>query len=229
MTIKVQEEIGVKPEHIVAIGGIVALIGGIITVYGGIRTSQQQTDDANKLYEAQNEGFRQVTGGDSFCYLKILPSGATDAADLVVLHEGKYPISDVSLRFVDSDQLAGPTPQGISAMDRILKAQTNIPVGTLPVKGFRLVGRIQIPAGIIEKGYVASFTARNGSWDESIRLRRTPAGDWRMALKVNENPGQVKFAELNKPTKLLFSKVDPDFPVQSSHEIQDWLGEAPKP
>jgi hypothetical protein len=50
-----------------------------------------------------------------------------------------------------------------------------------------------------------------------------------MALKVNENPGQVKFAELNKPTKLLFSKVDPDFPVQSSHEIQDWLGEAPKP
>ncbi len=227
MKIKVQEEIGMKPEHIVAIGGIVALIGGIITVYGGIRTSQQQTDDANKLYEAQTEGFRQVTGGDSFCYLKILPSGATDA-DLVVLHEGKYPISDVSLRFVDSNQLAGPAPHGISPMDRILKAQTNIQVGTLPVKGFRLVGRIQIPAGITESEYLASFTARNGSWDESIRLRRTPAGDWRVALKVNENPGQVKFADLDKPTKLLFNKVDPDFPVQSGHEIQDWLGEAPK-
>jgi hypothetical protein len=35
-------------------------------------------------------------------------------------------------------------------MDRILKAQVNIPVGTLPVKGFRLVGRIQIPVGIKE-------------------------------------------------------------------------------
>jgi len=39
-----------QPEHIVAIGGIVALIGGFITVYGGIRVSQQQTDDARKLY-----------------------------------------------------------------------------------------------------------------------------------------------------------------------------------
>jgi hypothetical protein len=219
---------GMKPELIVAVGGIVAVVGGLITVYGGYRTSQQQTEDARKLFESQTEGFRQVTGGDSFCYLKILPSGITDS-DLVVLHEGKYPISDVSLRFVDSGQLAGPTPPGLSPMDRILKAQVNIPVGTLPVKGFRLVGRIQIPAGIKEKAYLASFTARNGSWDEEITLRRTKAGDWRVALKVNDRPGQVTFAELDKPTKLLFQKVDPDFPVQSSHEIQDWLDEKPKP
>jgi hypothetical protein len=48
-------------------------------------------------------------------------------------------------------------------------------------------------------------------------------------MKVNERPGQVTFTELNKPTKLLFHKVDPDFPVKSNHEIQDWLDEAPKP
>jgi hypothetical protein len=225
---KSQEEITMKPEAIVAIGGIVALIGGLITVYGGYKTSQQQTEDTRKLHEAQTEGFRQVTGGDSFCYLKILPSNATDS-DLVILHDGRYPVSDVSLRFVDSDQLAGPGPPGLSPMERILKAQINIPVGTIPVKGFRLVGRIQIPAGLKEKSYLASFTARNGSWDESIVLRRTPAGDWRVALKVNENPGQVKFADLDKPTKLLFHNVDPDFPVKSDHEIQDWLGEQPKP
>ncbi len=217
-----------KPEWIVAIGGIVAAVGGLVAVYGGLRASQQQAEDAKKLHEAQTEGFRQVTGGDSFCYLKIQPSGAVDS-DLVVLHEGKYPISDISLRFVDSDQLTGPTPPGLSAMDRILKAQINIPVGTLPIKGFRVVGRIQIPSGIKEKKYVASFTARNGSWDEEVILRRTNAGDWRVALKVNENPGQVTLAELDKPAILLFHKVDPDFPVQSSHEIQDWLGEAPRP
>src|SRR5438445_1462686 len=118
MTIKKQEEIKMKPEVIVAIGGIVAVIGGLITVYGGYKTSQQQTEDTKKLQEAQIEGFRQVTGGASFCYLKILPSGAADS-DLVVLHEGRYPISDVSLRFVDSDQLAGPGPPGVSPMDRI--------------------------------------------------------------------------------------------------------------
>ena len=217
-----------KPELVVAIGGVVAVLGGVITVIGGYRLAQQQAEDAQKLYEAQTEGFRQVTGCDSFCYLKILPADATNA-DLAVLHEGKYPISDISLRFVDSDQLAGPTPPGVSPMDRILKAQINIPVGTLPAKGFRLVGRVQIPAGIMEKSYLASFTARNGSWDEEIRLRRTNAGDWRVALKVNERPGQVTFAELNKPTKLLFHKVDPDFPVKSKHEIQDWLDEGHKP
>jgi len=217
-----------KPEWIVAIGGLVAALGGLIAVYGGLRVSQQQAEDAKTLYEAQTEGFRQVTGGDSFCYLKILPSDATNV-DLAVLHEGRYPISDISLRFVDSDQLAGPTPPGVSPMDRILKAQLNIPVGTLPVKGFRLVGRIQIPLGTVEKSYLASFTARNGSWDEQVILRRTNARDWRVALKVNERPGQVTFAELDKPTKLLFHNVDPDFPVKSNHEIQDWLGEAPKP
>jgi hypothetical protein len=51
-------------------------------------------------------------------------------------------------------------------------------------------------------------------------LRRTNSGDWRMALKINERPGQVTFAEL----ELLFQKVDSDFPVKSNHEIQDWLG-----
>src|SRR5260370_34528509 len=54
---------GMKPEWIVAIGGIVALIGGVITVYGGLRVSQQQAEDAKKLYEAQTEGFRQVVEG----------------------------------------------------------------------------------------------------------------------------------------------------------------------
>jgi hypothetical protein len=217
-----------KPQVIVIIGGVVAVIGTLITLYGGYQSSQLQAENTKKLQEAQTEGFRQVTGGDSFCYLKILPSGATDS-DLVVLHEGKYPISDVSLRFVDSDQLAGPAPPGLSSMDRMLKAQIDIPVGTLPVKGFRLVGRIPIPADIIERHYLASFTARNGSWDEEITLRRTKSGDWRLALKVNERPGQVKFAELDKPPKLLFREIDPDFPVKSNHEIQDWLGEQPKP
>jgi hypothetical protein len=113
-------------------------------------------------------------------------------------------------------------------MDRLLRAQTNIPIGTLPVKGFHLVGKIQIPGGVVEKHYLASFTARNGSWDESIILRRTPPGDWRVALKVNENPGQVKFAELDNPWKLLFQEVAPDFPTKSNHEVHDWIGETPK-
>jgi hypothetical protein len=49
-----------------------------------------------------------------------------------------------------------------------------------------------------------------------------------VALKVNKNPGQVKFAELNSPWKLLFHEVAPDFPVKSDHEIHDWIGEEPK-
>jgi hypothetical protein len=224
----------VKPELIVALGGIVTLIGAGISIYGGYRTGQQERDDAKRLADAQadlanaqTEGIRQITGGDSFCYLKVLPQNKVDA-ELIVLQVGKYPISDVSLRFVDSDQLTGPTPPGQSAMDRILRAQTTIPIGTLSVNGFRFVEKIQVPGSVVEKQYLASFTARNGSWDQSIILRRTPSRDWRVALKVNKNPGQVKFAELNSPWKLLFHEVAPDFPVKSDHEIHDWIGEEPK-
>lgn len=149
--------------------------------------------------------------------------------ELVVLHVGKYPISDVSLRFVDSDQLPGPPPPGMSSMDRILRAETNIPVGTLPIKGFRRVGRIQIPGGGVEKHYLASFTARNGSWDEPIVLRQTTSGDWRVAWKVYEQPGQVKFADPDKPRKLLFHEADQDFPVKSDHELDEWFAGQPQP
>jgi hypothetical protein len=221
-----------KPELIVAIGGIITLAGAAISIYGGYRTGQQQTEDAKKLSDAQielgkaqSEGFRQVTGGDSFCYLKVLIPPGTAKAELVVLHVGKYPLSDVLLRLVDSDQLNGPTPPGMSSLERLQRAQINIPISTIPVKGFWPAREIQIPNGIVEKRYLASFTARNGSWDESIILRQIPSsGAWRVALKVNENPGQVTFAGLNTPRKLLFQEVPPDFPVKSNDEIQAWLG-----
>jgi len=220
-----------KPEIIVAVGGIVTLVGAAISIYGSLRTGQQQTEDAKKLSDAQiglanaqSEGIRQITGGDSFCYLKVLIGSGTAKAELVVLHVGKYALSDVSLRLVDSDQLNGPTPPGMSSTERLQRAQINIPIGTIPVNGFWPAREIQIPNDIVEKQYLASFTARNGSWDESIILRRITSGDWRVALKVNENPGQVAFAGLNKPKKLVFHEVAPDFPVKSDHEIRDWLG-----
>jgi len=236
-------------DHLTIISTIVAALGAVGAGVGTYLAQQDQTrlykglaaksdeiasldrDLAKKsedIAELNRTIAALVTGGDSFCYLKILPHGATEA-ELVVLHVGKYPISDVSLRFVDSDQLAGPTQPGVSSMDRFLRAQINIFVGTLPIKGFRSVGRVQISGGVVEKKYLAAFTARNGSWDESIVLRQTKSGDWRVALKVNENPGQVKFAELNKPWKLLFHEVAPDFPVRSDHELQDWLEGQSKP
>jgi hypothetical protein len=236
-------------DHLTLISAIVAALGAVGAGVGTYLSQQDQTrlyqglaaksdeiaslsrDVAKKsedIAELNRTIAALVTGGDSFCYLKLLPYKATEV-ELVVLHVGKYPISDVSIRFVDSDQLAGPPPPGMSVMDYFLRAEVNIPVGTLPIKGFRRVGRIQIPAGVVEKKYLAAFTARNGSWDQSIVLRKTKSGDWRVAVKILENPGQATFEEMNKPWKLLFHEAAPDFPFNSEHELQDWLGGQPTP
>lgn len=56
-------------------------------------------------------------------------------------------------------------------------------------------------------------------WDRIVALYQSSE------VKVNRNPGQVTFAELNNPGKLLLHEVAPDFPVTSDHEILDWIGE----
>ena len=44
-----------KPESIVALGGVITLIGAAISIYGSLWTGQQQTTDAKKLADAQTE------------------------------------------------------------------------------------------------------------------------------------------------------------------------------
>src|SRR5437879_4459686 len=41
-----------------------------------------------------------LTGGDSYCYINLLPQG-NDQFQIVVVNEGEYPIPDVSIRMVD--------------------------------------------------------------------------------------------------------------------------------
>lgn len=159
------------------------------------------------LAELSKLGIDTSTGGNSWAYLKLLPENSSGQANLVVLHAGLYPLADLSVTIKNSDNPG-----------TIEKPLLDASIGTLPVNGARPIGSLVLP-NIREKRYVAAFVARNGSWDQLILMRRLEKV-WYFATVVQQNPGQVRFAQLKHlPGPPIHRMSDPGFPGDMSETM----------
>ena len=134
-----------------------------------------------QLITLSNKAIGSTTGGDSFCYLQF-----TEGMIPLLIHVGRFPLYDVSVRVYDetrhrrepnnftlwNDQTFGPVnlAAGMTWFDRGLKI------------GF---------TGEDEQAFNIFFTARNGMWIESMRLRKRPDGRWDHAIRVSANGKKV--------------------------------------
>lgn len=166
----------------------------------------KSNDDITNLARV---GIDVSTGGTSICYVNFVFRGST--ADLVLLQRGKYPLADVTMRFIDNDDL------------RTALQQPPVNIGTLPVNGSRDLTKLVMPDRS-EKRFTVSFSARNGAWDQLILLRRDSEG-WHFATEIEDNPGQVRFSDLNKKSKTLLVVVDPCFPGDPKKEWHSFSGQ----
>ena len=143
-------------------------------------------------------GINVSSGGNSWAYLKFLFQ--REQTSVIALHGGNFPLADVSVRIRDGENTNLNAPPLAS-----------LSIGTLPVRGARVIGTIAVP-DVDEKRYTASFMARNGNWDQLILLRRK-GGKWYSASVIQQNPGQVRFAQLKKlpgpPTHPFIDKYFP--------------------
>ena len=162
---------------------------------------------------------KTVTGGNSICYVQLTLDPTAGTMDIAVLQRGNYPVSDVTMLFTDNDALTGDA-------DAILSRQ-GLSLGTLSVGGH--IRPTIIPPGKVftlnpngrEKKFTASFSARNGAWDQLILVRKNEAGKWHWATRVIRNPGQATLEVLRGNQIVLYEFVDLGFP--GGHPtVADW-------
>jgi hypothetical protein len=190
---------------------VLGLLGVLLAITQAIRQAQ-----------SQEAAFKTITGGDSFCFVRLqVGSGGVYP---VVLSSGQYPLYDLSMRLWEPEEWRTTSPISADTAWPKVASETS-QLGTLPNDDYRNAAKLRLPA--IEKTYITyavEFSARNGSWTQTLWLRRSPQG-WKTASLVRRSQ------RVAKGTPVLGSKmcyfVDQDFPLQSPDEVKSWAQDAP--
>jgi hypothetical protein len=172
-----------------------------------VQRSDQIAKKSEEIADLNKRIAALVTGGDSFCYLWLGNiDSKSNLAILCSFQEGKFPIYDVDARVVDLQQLE--QKKRPLTLDNFLAGQIFLNLGTMRVKGIKVLSS-NFPLGQSDKhDFNVFFTARNGVYKQFLRLRRGQ-GKWRQATRVTVDE------------KVVFENVDKGFP----EDELDWSSE----
>ena len=150
-----------------------------------------------------------VTGGDSWCYLTLGGlTGSGNRASVTVVHQGRYPLYDVSARIVDLDKF--DLIKSTVSWETLAQTETILTVGNLgPDKAMLLPTTVEIP----QKGlrWNIFFSARNGFFTQELRLLQIK-GCWASATRTTRRHGETEV--------VLREKVDSIFPRDSMGKVE---------
>jgi hypothetical protein len=164
-----------------------------------------------------------VTGGESFIYLAFTVELNSNNASLSLMHQGKYPVFDVSIELWDADEFderlrsmglknySGPlTQEQIIAVTQ-RKATFSFPT-VRPNMAMGVTNKWQLPSDKNHVRYNIVIFARNGILSQKLNLQRVN-GSWIQASQVFRSGGSKK-----KPV-LLLEWIHPDFPRNKNGEV----------
>ena len=187
------------------------LLGVILSAIGALWASQQKgiferelrikSDEIAKL---NKEIVKSVIGGDSFCYLMIASLDPhSNSGILTIIHQGDHPIYDISARMADLQKMRAIEKGEKGKIDfrEVMQANTNIPIGNMAKGTATAIGPFQLGTGT-ERNFNIFFNARNGFFTQLLRLKKIN-NKWVHATKVE------------KDGKIIFEKIDSDFPRNS--------------
>ena len=146
--------------------------------------------------------FSQMTGGDSFCYVNVAES-YTGVKNLVVNHQGNYPLYDLTIRVVDLDRFDehSGNPEYSHTYEQVFS------IGILLPKQFNSLGNVSLSAQEESKRFNIFFSARNGMFHELLRYKKIN-NEWAAAIKVDRE-------------KTLLEAVADNYPKSTTGEV-DW-------
>lgn len=178
------------PMILIFLGALLSAAGAISYQIKGSRTTKQ-------IMETQNKALNYITGGDSFCYLSL----SSDGQFFTVIHQGDFPLYDVSIRIVDLDLFERGDVQ-----------PTQVPLGTIIPKSVVVIPYKFAYANKDKAKYTVIFVARNGMFSESLELKKIK-GVWKSAVHVG--PGLCEYGEMKKS----FEFIDEGFNV--AEQVQE--------
>ena len=194
------------------------LIGAFIAAAGAFWASLEQAQfervlrtKSDEIAQLNTKIASAVTGGDSFCYLDLaIGDGTTNTPALMLVHQGEYPVYDVSVRIVDLQKFN--VVKKSLTLETMAETQTVLPVGNVSPRQAPVLGKCTLP-NTQQQSFNVFISARNGFVTQLIRLQRIK-GFWKSATKVTR-----KIYEENKSVVLL-EKVDPEFPRDNTGQVQ---------
>jgi hypothetical protein len=170
--------------------------------------------------QSQDASLKNITGGDSFCFVRLQFDNA--GVYVVVLSSGKYPLYDLSMRLWHPEEwrtAVPPTPELV--WSKVAAETTSL--GTLPNDDFRNALKFPLPS--TGSMYDIEFSARNGSWLQTLWVRPSLQG-WKMASIVRHTQ-KVGGVEAQKPGRKICFYIDQGFPFQPSDEASTWAQDTP--
>jgi len=150
---------------------------------------------------------RNITGGDSFCWFTFIDRNFS-IPTLAVLHNGQYPLRDVSARMVDLDKLSEIMRTKPITEENIAAADTNFQLGDLSSYKGGVLDPIYQVRGMDHYNFNVFFYGLNGFWTEYLRLRWVN-GKYTQAAKVMRNKNM---RDLSSREVVVLELVDPDYP-----------------
>jgi hypothetical protein len=179
-------------------------------------------DRFQSLSTQETTNLNNITGGNSFCYLRPSLDSKKGIVDFYVLQVGSYPVSDATMRFIDNDYV-GETASPLNS--RIAVQRAPLIIGTLSKNG--VVRSPLIPPGQKwqlpqqkEKKFTVAFSARNGSWDQFVLIKRMASGEWFWPTRVVMNPGQTTYKRMRRPWRVIYQFKEPG--LTSVITEKDW-------
>ncbi len=180
--------------------------GAVVGAMQANKSEKQRADfehalreKAETIADLQTELRQTMTGGDTFCYAHL----DIDTGLLTVISVGDYPLYGLQLRLVNLDE---PIPMTLESLNKNVVQMGDLPPRT--VNSIQL--RVSAPSGSVR--WNLFFGARNGHWNQALRLRKID-GVWESAIRV------VKFtipdetaAENNSQQTILLEKISQKFP-----------------
>jgi hypothetical protein len=188
----------------IGLPAILIFIGLIIAAVGGLLAALQKTTSENAL---QNKNVGLITGGDSFAYLMPFFIESDNTFQLTIIHHGDYPLYDMSARIVDLEKFEKITEY---TLNEIKKTEQALKIGNLAPNKSSMLGTVTIKGTQLK--WNIFFSARNGFFSEQLRIVKIN-GTWKSAIRVDNTPTK-------EALKILFEKVDKDFPVNDNGDVE---------
>jgi hypothetical protein len=192
---------------------VIWAVGSLATILAIVQAIRQ--------VQAQDSYLRTITGGNSFCFVRVTPGN--EGLYPLVLNSGNYPVYDLSVRLWDPEEWKSDSVITIDTVWPKVAAET-VQLGTLPNDDYRRIAKIPLPTN--NEAFAIEFSARNGSWRQSLLVRRSPQG-WKTASVVRHSRKVGTEEEITKAGTRICYYVDTGFPLQSADELKNWMQDVP--
>lgn len=182
----------------------------LVSILVTIQDEQKKEREIEDLTDRLDEITKQLTGGDSYCYVQFGFPVTSDNLILVWLKNGgDYPLHDTQVRMVDLHkfhnlQWSVPMPE-----EEVKKAETLISFGTIGPHSMTEFARIKTPAELDAYGFNIWIHTRYREFVQEARFKRFE-GRWRLAHRLFEQTDQGR--------KLIFEEIPRQFLGTSSAE-----------